>query len=172
MHKSSSIGCACKTAALIHSDVSGRPGWSVALWGILTTCLCIVSYMLQFLGASELVPRQSFQIMKHLLIINDLSLTTSLQGRSVAKHQEHRWRNNKRLMLNAVVGIADRKGSIKTRAPTFHTDIPMWVGGQNEVISIPSPPIKLNPPETSSCLHSFLVISFILLMPDITFSWC
>ena len=158
--------------ALIHPDVSGRPGWAVAPWGILTTCLCILSYMLQFLGASELAPRQSFPFLKHLLIINDLSLTTSLQGRSVAKHQEHRWRNNKRKMLNAVVGIANRKGSIKARGCSLHIDIPKWVGGQNEVTSIPSPPIKLDSPEISSCLHFFLVISFILLMSDITFSWC
>ena len=105
--------------ALIHPDVSGRPGWAAAPWGILTTCLCILSYMLQFLGASELAPRQSFPFLKHLLIINDLSLTTSLQGRSVAKHQEHRWRNNKRKMLNAVVYIVIVLGALL--CPTFCT---------------------------------------------------
>lgn len=60
--------------------------------------------MLQFLGASELALMQCFLFPKHCITINDSSLTTSLQWTSVAKFQEHRCRN-KRKMLNNMVEI-------------------------------------------------------------------
>lgn len=58
--------------------------------GILTTRFCFVLCMQQFLGAAELALKQCFLSPKHFIIINDLSLTTFLQGRSVAKHRECR----------------------------------------------------------------------------------
>lgn len=70
---------------------------------------CFVLFMLQFLGASGLSLKQYFLFPKHFIIINDLRLTTSLQGRSVAKHEEHKWRNNSWKMLSDMVEIAQQK---------------------------------------------------------------
>lgn len=48
-----------------------------------------ILYMWQFLDVSRLEVKQCFLFQKHFIIINDLSLTITLQGRSVAKHKRH-----------------------------------------------------------------------------------
>lgn len=125
---------------------------------------CFVLCLLQFLGASELALKQSFLFPKLFIIINYLSPATSRQGRSVAKHSEHRWRNNKRRMLNDVVEITKRKVVLKPEPSALHTDRSKWVSDgedvQNEFISLTTN--KAQPSRnTSSCLHTFLDIFFI-----------
>lgn len=137
---------------------------------------CFVLCVLQVLHASELALKQYFLFPKYLIIINDLSFTTSLQGRSVAKHQKHRWRN-KRKMLNDVVEIAKRKGNIKARA--FHSSyryltvsggwrgFPKW--GHTYFLT----PSQINPSKNfPPCLHSFLTVSLIPLTSEVLFSLC
>lgn len=121
--------------------------------------------MLQFLGASELALKQCFPFPKHYITINDSSLTTSLQRRSVAKHQEHRFRN-KRKMWNDMVETTKRK-----EPSTPHTDISRWVSDwkyfQNEGTSLSSWATKLSSPKTPLPVSPF---SLCLLNP--LNDWC
>lgn len=135
--------------------------------------------MLQFLGASELALKQFFLFPKQFIIINYLSFTRSLQGRSVAKHQKHRWRKNKRKILNGMVETAERKGNINARVlyeissyryfkvnwwwTVFPKRVHIYFLATNK-----ANPSKISPP----CLHSFLAVSLIPLFWSSIFSLC
>lgn len=146
MHKPSSIRCALKCVALIQADVSVRPAWSWAPWGLLTTCLLLCTGHAAVPRCIWVSTEAMLSFPKHCITINDSSLTTSLQWRSVAKHQEHRCRS-KRKMLNDMAETAKRK-----EPSTPHTDISRWVSDgkdfQKEVTSVSSPPMKLSSPKT------------------------
>lgn len=153
MHKPSSIRCAFESVFLIHRDVSRRPGWSVAPWGIRTTWLflCIVHAAIPrcIWLSTEAILSISKALHNHEWFkpynIPPREVSSKTPGAQMKKQQEKdvKWcgRNHK-----------EKKAVLKQEPSTLHTAISKWVGDgddvQNEVTFIPSPSIKFSPPET------------------------